>query len=70
MSLTRPSVSSDFRGETLTVNPWSSSKVFASAKSVTVSADASEVEGFREFLEEYKKALAVERAAVASVGGK
>jgi sugar (pentulose or hexulose) kinase len=46
------------------------SKVFASAKSVTVSADASEVEGFREFLEEYKKALAVERAAVASVGGK
>lgn len=44
-------------------------KVFGNAKSTTVLADASEVAGFAEFLEEYKKALDVERAAIQSVGG-
>ena len=38
-------------------------RVFADAKSVTLSADAAEVEGFAAFLEKYKNALPVERLA-------
>ena len=38
-------------------------KVFKDAKSVTLMADPADVEGFRVFLERYKKALPVERAA-------
>ncbi|MCR5641138.1 MAG: FGGY-family carbohydrate kinase [Lachnospiraceae bacterium] len=45
------------------------SKVFGNATSVTVSADADEVAGFASFLESYKKALDVERAAITSIGG-
>ena len=39
-------------------------KVFAGANSVAVMADETDMEGFRRFLERYKKALAVERTAV------
>ena len=39
------------------------SRVFASARSTTLMADASDVDGFNTFLETYKKALPVERLA-------
>ncbi len=38
--------------------------VFASAKSSTLMADESDIQGFRAFLEQYKKSLPVERAAI------
>ena len=39
------------------------SKVFAGAKSVTIMAEAKDVEGFAEFLSSYVKALPVEKTA-------
>ena len=39
-------------------------KVFSGAESETVMADETDIEGFRRFLERYKKTLAVERTAV------
>ncbi len=39
-------------------------KVFAGAKSTTVQADAADVDGFKAFLDSYKKAIAVEKAAI------
>ena len=43
-------------------------KVFADAKKETLCADKEDMEGFDRFLDDYKKALAVERAAVENVG--
>ncbi len=40
-------------------------KVFASAKSVTLQADQADVDGFRRFLDRYRAAFPVEKAAVA-----
>ena len=42
-------------------------KVFADAKSSTLMADAADVEGFNRFLERYKNALPVEKAATERV---
>ncbi|MCR5293852.1 MAG: ATPase [Lachnospiraceae bacterium] len=42
-------------------------KVFAGAKAVTLMAEARDVNGFNEFLDAYKKAFEVERAAVNSI---
>ena len=39
-------------------------KVFAGAKTSTLTADRADVDGFNAFLERYKKALSVERTAV------
>ncbi|MCR5217846.1 FGGY-family carbohydrate kinase [Treponema sp.] len=50
------------KGESL--SSYLESKVFASAKVETVKPDAADVEGFNVFLENYKKGLAAERAAV------
>jgi sugar (pentulose or hexulose) kinase len=49
-------------GESL--SSYLESKVFASAKIETVKPEAADVEGFNAFLENYKKGLAAERAAV------
>ncbi len=51
-----------------TLEDYLDKKVFASAKIETLMADKADVEGFSAFLEDYKKALAVEKAAVESVG--
>jgi sugar (pentulose or hexulose) kinase len=42
-------------------------KVFADAKIVTLKADDDEIKGFADFLADYRKALAVEKAAVENV---
>ena len=52
-------------GETLP--DYLDNKVFADARSVTLTAEPEEIAGFRTFLERYKKALPVERAAVETV---
>ena len=49
-------------GETLP--DYLDSKVFAEAKSVTLMADDSDVEGFNAFLARYQKALPLEKAAI------
>ena len=49
-------------GETLP--DYLDSKVFANAKSVTLMADGSDVEGFSAFLARYQKALPLEKAAI------
>ncbi len=49
-------------GETLP--DYLDNKVFAGARSTTLTAEAKEIEGFNRFLERYKKALSVEKAAV------
>ena len=43
-------------------------KVFADAKRETLAADQADMDGFDSFLDDYKKALAVERSAVENVG--
>ena len=40
------------------------SKVFAGEKSKTIAPDQKDVEGFKAFMERYKKGLVIERAAV------
>ena len=52
-------------GETL--EDYLDNKVFATAKRQVIKAEADDIKGFASFLEDYKKALAVERAAVESV---
>ncbi len=52
-------------GETLP--DYLDNKVFADARSVTLTAEPEEIAGFRTFLERYKRALPVERAAVETV---
>jgi sugar (pentulose or hexulose) kinase len=49
-------------GETL--EDYLDNKVFASAKSSTLMADASDIDGFNAFLARYKKALPMEKAAI------
>jgi hypothetical protein len=41
-------------------------KVFRGCKSVTVSAEQREVDGFNKFIEDYKSCLAVEKEAIRS----
>ena len=50
------------KGETL--EDYLDNKVFASAKSSTLMADKSDIEGFNAFLARYKKALPMEKAAI------
>ena len=50
------------KGETLP--DYLDNKVFAGAKSSTLTADESDIKGFDVFLDRYRKSLAVERAAV------
>ncbi len=52
-------------GETL--DAYLNDKVFAGQKGETLKPDAADVEGFNRFIENYTKALAVERAAVETV---
>ena len=51
-----------------TLEDYLDKRVFASAKIETLMADKADIEGFSAFLEDYKKALAVDKAAVDSVG--
>ena len=43
-------------------------KVFAGAESVSVMADEKDIRGFSEFMEQYKKSLPVEQAAIETIG--
>ena len=52
-------------GETL--EAYLNNKVFAGQKGETLSPDPADVEGFNKFIENYTKAMAVERAAVETV---
>lgn len=52
------------KGNGESLSSYLESKVFSSAKVETVKPDAADVEGFNAFLENYKKGLAAERAAV------
>ena len=52
-------------GETL--DAYLNNKVFAGQKGETLSPDPADVEGFNKFIENYTKAMAVERAAVETV---
>jgi len=49
-------------GETL--EDYLDNKVFATAKSTTLMADQAEIDGFNKFIERYKKALPLEKAAI------
>ena len=51
------------REEGETLEDYLDNKVFNNAKSVSLMADESDVEGFRAFLETYKNALPIERTA-------
>lgn len=51
-------------GKGKSLSDWLNQEVFASAKVETVNPNAEDVEGFNKFFENYKKGLAVERAAV------
>lgn len=50
-----------------TLEDYLNQKIFAGQKGETLQPDAADVEGFRKFIEKYKKALAVEMAAVETV---
>ena len=52
-------------GETL--EDYLDNKVFAGAKTATLSADAADIAGFSAFLQRYKAALPMEQAAIASL---
>ena len=49
-------------GETL--EDYLDARVFASASSATIMADKADIDGFRAFLERYRKAIPVEKAAI------
>ena len=51
-------------GETL--DKYLSDKVFAGMSAETIAPDAEDVKGFDEYIDAYKKALAVEKAAISS----
>lgn len=51
-------------GKGKSLNDWLNQEVFVSAKVETVNPAPADVEGFNKFFEDYKKGLAVERAAV------
>ena len=53
-----------WRGEGESLADYLDKKVFAGAKTSTLTADQADVDGFNAFLERYKKALSVERTAV------
>ena len=53
-----------WRGEGESLADYLDNKVFAGAKTSTLTADRADVDGFNAFLERYKKALSVERTAV------
>ena len=53
-----------WRGEGESLADYLDKKVFVGAKTSTLTADQTDVDGFNAFLERYKKALSVERTAV------
>ena len=53
-----------WKGEDESLADYLDEKVFANAKTSTLTADPADVDGFNAFLERYKNALSVERAAV------
>ena len=53
-----------FKEEGETLEDYLDNKVFAGAKSETLMADPSDVEGFSRYLAQYKKALPMEKAAI------
>ncbi|WP_186576758.1 xylulokinase [Aquibacillus kalidii] len=55
------------KSENQTLEEYLNEKVFAGQKVTTVSPDPKDVEGFEQFMERYKKGLAIERAAVDSL---
>ena len=55
------------REEGETLEQYLERKVFANVRSSTLVPDSADVEGFRRFIERYRAALAVERAAVESL---
>ena len=57
-----------WKGDKESLEDYLDKKVFAQAKVETLCAEAADIAGFASFLESYKKALAVERAAVENVG--
>jgi hypothetical protein len=48
----------------MSLGDWLNKVVFASAEVTKTAPDASDVEGFNKFFANYKKGLAVEKAAV------
>ncbi len=52
------------KGENETLDEYLEKKVFAGQDSTSISPDADDIEGFKAFLENYKKGLAAEKAAV------
>lgn len=56
-----------YKEEHETLGDYLSQKIFAGQKSETRQPDAMDVEGFRQFIKNYKKALAVERAAIETI---
>lgn len=55
------------RDEGESLEDYLDNKVFAKAKVSTAAADKADIEGFNSFLEKYKRAFAVEKAAVESM---
>ena len=53
-----------WRSEGQSLSDYLEKEVFASAESVTLTASDEDIEGFKKFLEKYRKALPVEKAAV------
>ena len=47
-----------------TLDTYLSDKVFAGEEGTTIAPDEKDVEGFDEFIKQYQKGLAIERAAV------
>ena len=52
------------RAEGETLEDYLDNKVFCDARTVTLMADKADVEGFRTFIESYKRTLPAEKAAV------
>ncbi len=55
------------KGADETLDEYLTNKVFVGLKKDTIAPDAADVKGFDEYLEKYKKALMVEKEAIASV---
>lgn len=50
------------------LDEWLSAEVFAAAKSTTATPTPEDIDGFNKFLANFKKGLAIEKAAVESIG--
>ena len=53
-----------WRGENETLEDYLDNKVFAGCASSTVMADPDEVDGFNQFIRQYKNCLEVEKTAI------